>query len=54
MSRGKAAGDILFDGNNNVCTISHNLRDVHKQIKCQKFDLENDQGQGEKNWACTI
>ena len=41
--------DFIFDGNSNVYSISHRLRNILKkrEKKCQNFDLENeDQGQG--------
>ena len=37
--------DILSDGNSNVYSISHRLRDIHKLRKMQDVDLENE-GQG--------
>ena len=42
--------DFLFDGKSYVCTVSHIYEIFANQIKCKKFDLENegqDQG-GEK------
>ena len=47
--------DFLFDGNSNVCSISHHLRDIRKSNKMSKlFDLETEgQGQGgEKRDLC--
>ena len=39
--------DFLFDGSNNVCYISHHLRNICKYNKMSNFDLENEgQGQG--------
>ena len=34
--------DFLSDDNSNICSISHRLRDIRKQEKCQNFDLENE------------
>ena len=41
----KPRNDFIYDGDNNVCYIFHHLH-IANQIKCKKFDLENeDQGQ---------
>ena len=34
--------DFLSDGNSNVYSVSHRLRDMRKQEKCQNVDLENE------------
>ena len=41
--------DFISDSINNVCSIPHHFRDIHKIIKCKSFDLENEgQGHDEK------
>ena len=50
---------FLFDGNSNVCWISHHLQDIRK-TKCQQSDIENEgHCQREErlapfDWKCSI
>ena len=40
--------DVISDGNSNVYSISHHLRDIRQNNKMEIFDHENEgQGQGQ-------
>ena len=41
--------DLLSDGHDNACFISHRLRDVAKQEKCQNYDLDNEGQESTRN-----